>query len=97
MSCMKRLMLFGCVEKANWTSHKKLQPNSNMQVIPTDFSGRSGWLEEDIFRQSNHLYLELSLFLIVSILKSSFRNKKLEITCFLESIQFHLINTIYFF
>lgn len=63
-------------------------------LIPTDFSGSSGWLEEDIFRQWNNLYLDLSLFLIVSIFKS-FRNKKLEITCFLEIIHFPLINTIF--
>lgn len=52
----------------------------NMHVIPTDSSGSSGWLEEDIFRQWNHLYLDLSLFLFFKILKSRFRNKKLEIT-----------------
>lgn len=40
-----------------------------MHVIPTHFSRSSVWLEEDIFRQCNHLYLDLSLVLIVSILK----------------------------
>lgn len=72
-----------------------LTPNTH--VIPTDFSGNSGWLEEDIFRQWNHLHFDVALFVIVSILKSSFRKKKSETACFPGSVQFHLLITIYFF
>lgn len=77
MPCMKRLMLLICVKKANWIPHKKFQPNSKYACSSYKFQWKL-WVVRG--RPWNHLYLDLPLVLVVTILKSSFRKMKLEIT-----------------